>query len=255
MNISINCPSYNRPKVETLSYLPMCKVWVAEEQLEEYKRQNKGFEDNFRILSRQGNVSIARNEILRKEFEAGADVVCLVDDDMKGIYHYEKSPHSNFGYEKVLVTADEFEEFIYKHMIMAKDLGAYLWGVNLNKDSLNYRHCQPISTTSIILGPFSCHLKGSTIRYDERIPLKEDYDLALQHLNKYRVILRMNKFHYDCKQSINVGGCASQRNYKTERAQFELLQKKWGTKIVRQDKSSRKEFDYNPIIKVPIRGV
>jgi hypothetical protein len=163
--------------------------------------------------------------------------------------------HGNFGYEKHLVTAYEFEAFIYKHTIMAQDLGAYLWGVNLNKDALNYKHSQPISTSSIILGPFSCHLKGSTIRYDERIPLKEDYDLALQHLNKYRKILRVNKYHYDCKQSINAGGCATIRNYQTEKEQFELLQKKWGKSIVRKDKGSKKEFDYNPIIKVPISGV
>ena len=255
MKISINTPSYNRFKVETLSYLPFCKVWVTEEQRDEYEVNNKGFEENFHILSRQGNVSIARNEILRREFADGADVVCMVDDDLKGIYHFEKSASSTFGYEKHLVTADEFEDFIYKHTIMAQDLGAYLWGVNLNKDSLNYRHCQPISTASIILGPFSCHLKGSGIWYDERIPLKEDYDLALQHLNRYRKILRLNKFHYDCKQSTNAGGCATLRNYKTEKEQFELLQKKWGKDIVRQDKTSKKEFDYNPIIKVPISGV
>ena len=255
MKISINCPSYNRPKVQTLDYLPFCKVWVCAEQLNMYEQANKGYDVNFGILQRQGNVSIARNEILKHEFENGADVVCMVDDDMRGIYHFEKAKHGIFGYEKHLVSADDFHEFIYKHTIMAQDLGAYLWGVNLNKDSLNYRHCQPISTSSIILGPFSCHLKGSTIRYDERIPLKEDYDLALQHLNKYRKILRMNKYHYDCKQSINAGGCATIRNYQTEKAQFELLQKKWGKNIVRKDKGSKKEFDYNPIIRVPIDGV
>lgn len=255
MKISINCPSYNRPKVQTLDYLPFCKVWVCAEQLEEYKKANKGFENNFRVLSEQGNVSIARNAILNQEFEAGADVVCIVDDDMKGIYHFEKAAHNNFGYEKHLVTADEFEEFIFKYTIMAQDIGAYLWGVNLNKDSLNYKHSQPISTASIILGPFSCHLKGSEIRYDRRIPLKEDYDLALQHLNRYRKILRLNKFHYDCKQSVQAGGCATMRNYVVEREQFEMLQRKWGKDIVRQDKTSKKEFDYNPIIRIPISGV
>lgn len=255
MRISVNCPSYNRPKVKTLAYLPFCNVWVAAEQLEDYKKHNKGFEDNFRVLRNHGNVSIARNEIIDREFEAGADVVCIIDDDMSGIYHFERVKGSNFGYDKNLVKAEDFEEFIYKHTIMAQDIGAYLWGVNLNQDSLNYKHSQPISTSSIILGPFSCHLKGSDIRYDERIPLKEDYDLAIQHLNKYRKILRMNKFHYSCKQSEQAGGCANIRNYTSEREQFELLQRKWGEDIVRKDKTSKKLFDYNPIIKIPIKGV
>lgn len=253
MKISINCPSYKRPIVETLKYLPYCKVWVSEEELEEYKSKNKGA--TFEVLSKQGNVSIARNEILDKEFARGMDVVCIIDDDLKGIYHYEKAKHNNFGYEKHLIEADEFEEFIIKHSIMCKELGFYLWGVNLNKDPLSYKHGTPINTKAIILGPFSCHLKGSEIRYDERIPLKEDYDLAIQHLNTYRGILRMNKFHYDCKQSVQAGGCASIRNYKREEEQLKLLQKKWGKDIVRIDKGSKKKFDYNPIIKIPIKGV
>lgn len=253
MKISINCPSYKRPKVETLKYLPNCKVWVSEEELEEYQKKNKNA--SFEILSKQGNVSRVRNEILDKEFAKGFDVVCIVDDDLKGIYHYEKAKHNNFGYEKHLVKSEDFKDFIIKHSIMCYDLGFYLWGVNLNKDPLSYKHGTPINTKAIILGPFSCHLKGSEIRYDERIPLKEDYDLAIQHLNKYRGILRLNKFHYDCKQSVQIGGCASIRNYKREEEQLKLLQNKWGSDIVRIDKSSKKKFDYNPIIKIPIKGV
>ena len=120
---------------------------------------------------------------------------------------------------------------------------------------MSYNHSRPFSTTGIILGPFSCHLRGSECRYDERIPLKEDYDIALQHLNKYRKILRFNKYHYECKQSVQAGGCAVIRNYQTEKAQFDLLRRKWGKDIVREDKGSKKEFDYNPIIKVPICGI
>lgn len=254
MKISINCPSYKRPKVETLKYLPFCKVWVIQDELLEYQKQNKGA--RFEVLSEQGNVSNARNEILKREFAKGYDVVCIVDDDLKGIYHYEKSKYNNFGYEKILVESYEFEDFIIKHTQMCIDLGFYLWGVNLNKDPLSYKHGTPINTKAIILGPFSCHLKGTEVFYDERIPLKEDYDLAISHLYKYRGILRMNKFHYDCKQSVQAGGCATIRNYQREKEQFELLQKKWGKNIVRIDKTSKKEImDYNPIIKIPICGV
>jgi hypothetical protein len=45
------------------------------------------------------------------------------------------------------------------------------------------------------------------------------------------------------------------RNLKEEERQFELLQKKWGTKIIRQDKKSKRSFDFNPILKSPIKGV
>lgn len=145
---------------------------------------------------------------------------------------------------------------------MCNDLGFKLWGVNINKDALNYKHCLPFNTKAMILGPFCAHMRGTEIRYDERLPLKEDYDLAIQHLNKYRGILRLNKYHYICKQSVNPGGCATYRNYEREEQQLRLLQKKWGKDIVKQDKSkmakSKKEkvnIDYNPIVRVPIKGV
>ncbi len=254
MKISVNIPSHKRPKIETLQFYPHCKVWVADKEFEEYKKHNPDVEIVSLGEEASGkNISVIRNHILKTEFDNGADVVCMLDDDMKGIYRYDKAKHNNFGYVKVLVT--DFLDFIERHSIMAKELGAYLWGVNLNQDARSYNHYKPFNTNNIILGPFSCHLKGGDIFYDENIPLKEDYDLALQHLNKHRKILRLNMYHYVCKQSENKGGCAAYRNYHTEKMNFELLRRKWGSDIIREDKGSKKEFDYNPIIKVPIKGV
>ena len=262
MEIRVCCPSYKRPKVESLDYLPFVKVYVDNKEYDSYVKANKKFKDNIISVPDgiQGNVSRIRNYILDEEFKSGADVVCIIDDDMRGIYHYEVV--NGYAYQRVLVTADEFLDFIERYTILCNDFGYKLWGVNLNDDALNYKHCLPFSTKSVILGPFSCHLKGSEIRYDEKLPLKEDYDLAIQHLNKYRGILRVNKYNYVCKQSKQAGGCATYRNYDREIEQLELLQKKWGKHIVRVDKHKNnrlikesKKFDYNPIINIPIKGV
>lgn len=45
-----------------------------------------------------------------------------------------------------------------------------------------------------------------------------------------------------------------------KKQQFRALQEKWGSNIVRQDKSDKsnkdqRSMDYNPIIRVPIKGV
>lgn len=261
MKICINCPSYKRPKVETLEYLPFCKVWVDNKEYDDYIKENKGFEKNIISVPDgiQGNVSRIRNYILDEEFKNGADVVVIIDDDMKGIYHFEGN--KEYCYNKILVKPDDFLDFIEKYSIICEEFGFKLWGLNLNQDALSYRQYSPFSTTAVILGPFSCHLKNE-IRYDEKLPLKEDYDLAIQHLNKYRGCLRLNKFFYDCKQSKQAGGCATYRNYEKEIGQLELLQEKWGSKIVKIDKvknnnqkKKSKKIDYNPIIKIPIKGI
>ena len=83
-----------------------------------------------------------------------------------------------------------------------------------------------------------------------------------KEVNKYRGVLRLNAYFYDCKQSTNLGGCALQRNIETEKKQLCLLQKKWGKRIVQTDTTishktnkKRSNIDYNPIIKIPINGV
>lgn len=234
--------------METLDYLPFCRVYVAESEFEDYKKQNKGADIVAVPNKVQGNLCRIRNYILDEEFKNNADVVLIIDDDMKGVYYWENN-------KKHIVEASDFLGFIEKYSIMAKDIGAYFWGVNINCDKKCYREMTPFSTISYIGGPFQCFLKGGSCRYDERLPLKEDYDMTLQQLNKYRVAFRVNKFFYDVKQSQQAGGCASYRNLVKEKEQFELLQKKWGKKIVKIDKQSVKKFDYNPIIKVPIKGV
>lgn len=99
------------------------------------------------------------------------------------------------------------------------------------------------------------------MRYDENIPLKEDYDMTLQQLNRYRVVLRLNMYHYICLQAVNKGGCASLRNRQREKEENLKLLRKWGSNIVRFDKSNKghttkeKLDDFNPIIKIPIKGI
>lgn len=260
MKISVCCPSYKRPIVKTLKYLPFCKVYVDDAEYEDYIKENPV--ENIVKCEKgvQGNVARVRNYILNKEFENGVDAVCIVDDDLSGIYRFDVDYNTNFGYDRKIIESEEFLNFLEKYTLLCFEFGYKLWGVNCNSDSLSYRHYSPFSLSSIILGPFCVHLKND-IRYDEALPLKEDYDLAIQHLNEYRGILRLNGYHYICEQSTNKGGCASIRNRQREKEQFDLLQRKWGSEIVREDTSNKgktkkvKKFDYNPIVKVPIKGI
>lgn len=260
MKIVIACPSYKRPKVETLDYIPFCRVYVDEGEYEEYKKNNPPSAD---IVSCpkgiQGNLCRIRNYIIREELEKnGADVLLIVDDDMKGIFFIEKQNRHN------VVKTEEIIAFVEKHSILAKDIGAKFWGINVSDDKQCYREYSPFSTTAYVGGPFQCFLKGNDCYYDERLPLKEDYDMTLQQLNKHRVVLRCNKFYYRVKQAENVGGCATYRNLEREMSQLRLLQKKWGSRIVKIDENKRshnsgksraKTFDFNPIIRVPIKGI
>lgn len=259
MKIRVCIPSYKRTKVETLDYIPDARVYVDESEYQAYVEANPGADIVSCKKGIQGNLCRIRNHIMRSEFEQGTDVVCIVDDDMEGLYLWEKSGETRM--EKIKITHDWLYDFLEKYSILCDEFGFKFWGGNCNQDAMSYRAYTPFSLVSYIGGPFQVFLKGNTCFYDERLPLKEDYDMTLQQCNKYRGCLRLNMLTYNVKQSEQAGGCASYRNMENERKQFELLQRKWGKDIVREDRSNKghssktKSFDYNPIIHIPIKGV
>ena len=261
MNISVNAPSYKRPNmVKTLEYIPFCKIWVDEGEAEAYRQGNPGANIIACPKGVQGNLCRVRNYILDTEFENGADVVLIIDDDLHYLERFEYK--DGFGYNHRKLETDEILPFLEKYSIMAQEMGAKFWGMNCNADAMAYRHYTPFSTTAYIGGPFQCFLKGNRCRYDESLPLKEDYDMTLQQLNTERWVLRLNMYHYICDQSKQKGGCAAYRNREREEQQMQAFIDKWGGQIVKRDSSNKgrsdKEkiyADYNPIIKIPIAGV
>ena len=247
MDYKIYCPTYKRAEIcKTHKYLKNITYVVRESEKEDYKNVH----ENLWIVpdSAQGNLSRIRNYILDN---APEENIILLDDDIKhfGRYNCNKS---------VKLNEKEVYNMIQEGIQLAEDLDVVYWGLNCLSDKGAYREYTPFGFTSYIGGPFQAH-RNNTLRYDEVIFLKEDYDMSLQVLNKHRKNLRLNMYHYVCEQATLKGGCADYRNVKREKEQNDLLQKKWGNKIVRFDKSNKsnkkKNFDINPIIKVPINGI
>ena len=240
MEISINAPSYKRPDdVRTLGYLPMCRVWVDCKEYEEYKKNYPDADIISCPEGVQGNLCRIRNYILKQEFERGMDVVLIIDDDFTCLRRFDYDSMDGWGYDTHVITKDEIIPFIEKYSIIADEFGAKFWGVNCNSDPMAYRHNTPFSTRSYIGGPFQCFLMGNRCWYDENLPLKEDYDMTLQQLNMERVVLRVNAYHYLCKQSEQKGGCATYRNRQREEDQLEALRRKWGGRLLRWIQQTR----------------
>jgi hypothetical protein len=244
-----------------LSYLPFCRIWVDAKEFDAYKENYPDADIIACPDGVQGNLCRVRNYILKSEFERGMDVVLIIDDDFTCLRRYDYNEMENWGYEPHIITEDEFIPFLEKYSIIADEFGAKFWGVNCYTDPWAYSHNTPFSTRCYIGGPFQCFLKGNRCWYDENLPLKEDYDMTLQQLNMERVVLRVNAYHYLCKQSEQKGGCATYRNRQREEEQLEALRRKWGGAIVKVDTTNKgrtskeKRLDYNPIILIPIKGV
>jgi len=246
MKVKIFAPSYKRPQksITQINYPDVILV-VRKSEAEEYRKN--GNEIVVCPDSAQGNLCRVRNWILDNLYD-NADCIVILDDDCKSIGRWQDQDNYKFN-------SNELAEFCEASSILCNELGFKHWGLNCVTDKGAYREYTPFGFLQYIGGPFQAHLKESEIRYDENLPLKEDYDMTLQHIKKYDGCLRINYAHYDVKQAEQTGGCATYRNLQKEKEQFFDLQKKWGKDIVVRDKASKRSFDFNPIIKVPIKGV
>jgi hypothetical protein len=250
MNYKIYAPSYKRSGLcKTHKYLKQVIYVVTESERSAYD----GVHENIWYVpdSAQGNLSRVRNYILDNTKESN---VLLIDDDINSIGRWNGTEHKKLDEDGVY-------NMIQEGFQLAYDLDVRFWGINCVADKGSYREYTPFGTKQYIGGPFQAHCNND-LRYDEKIYLKEDYDMTLQVLNKYRKNLRLNMYHYDCDQATLAGGCASYRSIEREKEHNEMLVKKWGSKIITFDSGAsqvnRKRqvgYDINPIIKVPIGGV
>lgn len=251
--MDIYAPSYKRAKeVKTHKLFPRVVYVVHEFEKKEYIDEGLKVE----VISNElrGNLSKVRNYIKEKLLPNGG---VMVDDDIEDFKMW------NFVDNEPLVKSmkeEQIEEFLEMAFIMTDEAGYKIFGVNIIGDKGGYREYTPLSFTNYISGSFMGILPNP-IRFDESLPLKEDYDYCLQHFNKYRGALRFNYIHMIKKDHGNIGGCADIRTIGKEREQMELFKNKWGSKIVKMDTAqnngTKKKtiFDINPIINVPIKGV
>lgn len=247
--MNIYAPSYKRAKgVKTHKLIPDIIYCVAEFEAQEYI--DLGYNVEIMPNEVQGNVARVRNYMLKNYIK---DRGLIVDDDIEAFKYW--STENGLPKSKNI---DDVQEFIEQGFALCEEFGCRLWGINIIGDKGSYREYTPFSLTNPISAAFMGFINNE-LRFDERIPLKEDYDYCIQNCNVYRKLLRINSAYMIKKDHGNLGGCADYRTISREMEQLKLLQKKWGKGIVKNDTTQRgkkiKGFDLNPIIKIPIKGI
>ena len=228
MNYRIYCPSYKRANIaishklfkpEHFSYV------VREEEMEAYRMS---FPDVDLIAVPEGkvtNLTNTRNWILDNTPENKYHI--QIDDDMKAVaWIFKRKP--------MALDINHLHHIICNMFEMTEDMGLHMWGMNCVEDPMAYRTSKPFHFNRVCLGPWQAFIK-TELRYDEVLYLKEDYDFFLQHMHRDGRIFRANYLHYRVDHQKLAGGCQMYRTEEKERAQNRLLEKKWGSKIVRMN--------------------
>ena len=225
MKFKIYSPSYKRSKIAITHHLFPKKVFcyvVREEEAHLYKPL--GVELKIIPTGKVSNISNTRNWILENK---ESDYVTMVDDDMKSIKWLLHRKFRKFDQSEIMHIFENGYQ-------MAEDAKCGIWGMNMLPDPKSYRTYSPVSFSLPILGPL-INILDCSIKYDETLTLKEDYDLFLQHIKKHRKALRFNFLFYDVDHLTLPGGCQTYRTSQREKEQNILLQKKWGSDIVREN--------------------
>lgn len=218
------------------------KIVIPESQLEDYQKYE--YKNGCELLpipdKNDGNIVRKRNYIL-DNFSGN---ILIVDDDYEYIGRITDRKQSRLDLDRV-------DALLRNGFQMCRDLGTVMWGINVQSDPKFYKETSPFSMLSPVLGPFQAFC-NCDLRYDERVYLKEDYDMSLQVLQKYHKILRFNMYYYMVNHFNLPGGVVSYRTKQKEIDQIDLMIKKWGKSVV---KSNLAKNDLNPIIKVPLKGL
>jgi len=247
--MKIYAPSYKRANgVKTHKIIPNVIYCVAEFEAQEYK--DLGYNVEVIPDKVQGNISRVRNYMLDNFIK---DKGLIVDDDIESFKFWEWE--NDIAKPKPI---EDIQEFIEHGFNLCEQFGCHLWGINILGDKGSYREYTPFSLTNPLSGAFMGFINNE-LRFDERIPLKEDYDYSIQNANHYRKLLRINYAHMIKRDHGNKGGCADYRTIKREKEQMTILQNKWGRQIVKQDKGNKGKkkttYDINPVIHIPIKGI
>jgi hypothetical protein len=252
MNVII--PSYKRAHdLKGKDYFFMAKYCVPQSQIQDYI--DVVGED--RVISlpdeQDGDITRKRNWILRNIPRP----LIMIDDDVSSIGYYELRKGIKDGNQKKkILEPNEIEEFFKHTFETTEQFGAKMFGLSQNEDNRIYKEFLPFSLSKIALGPVQGHLKHDLL-FDERVGTKDDYDMALQQLNKYKKIFRWNKFHYICEHGDNKGGIVSYRSKEKEIEYCKAIMMKWGTKVIKYQIPPRKMTDLLNAkkVNVPIKGV
>lgn len=254
MKINVIIPSYKRSHdLKGKDYFSMAKYCIPESQYDDYLKVLP----KERIITLpdddDGDIVKKRNWILKNI----PMPLIMIDDDVLEIGYYENRKGKLDGdHSRKTLQSNMLDNFFIHFFNLAIELNCKMWGISQNQDNRIYKEFLPFNLSNIVLGPFQAHIDHDLL-FDSRVGSKDDYDMALQQLQKYKKVLRLNKFHYLCEHGDNKGGIVSYRSKDKEIQYCKAIMMKWGKKIIQYQIPPRKITDLLNAKKVniPIKGV
>jgi len=186
-----------------------------------------------------GKLTAARNKCLKDASRMGK--VCVQASDDISAWEYRHGPRAaertDDAVNKAYAMAQRFilspvasARFILAKMRAAPgDKKPQLGGVYMLGSCSRTFAGDEFARAHFILGDFFVVDKLSTVRFDESMTLKEDYDFSCAHVKAHGSVMRCQRMTLQVKHYSNAGGAVDVRDKKgiKERENIAILNKKW----------------------------
>lgn len=143
----------------------------------------------------------------------------MTDDDLRGVRWWD-------GDHKIAYRPTDAAISLISG---ARKHGCHLAGGAVTDNTFFFK--SDVSLNLYIRDGFTATSPDSPLRYDENLKLKMDYDMVLQHLDKYGRALRINRLMFLFQQRTNRGGCQQYRSPEEEAKAVAYLKEKWPGKL------------------------
>lgn len=199
--------SYNRAdKQFMLAYLrglgyERDDIIIQTQNKDDFDVYAEKFSGQATVLFKEGaNVSENKNNLL-DWYNANCDAdsrLVLCSDKVRGVMY--------LGRDEKLHTMDRehLDQFLHRAFFVARQYGAALFGTYTVKNAFFMSHSAHIN--QFLLGCFMGVAKPGAIRFDPRLPLKEDWGVMLQTIANGGRVVRFNDIALDASFRTK-GGC------------------------------------------------
>jgi hypothetical protein len=206
---------------ESLFLFPDAYVLVDEAEAKDYSKVVK----RNRLLTHPGltTLSAIRNNMLDQIGKV--DALVTADDDVVNL-------KAMVGwYARSRRDPDVCRDLLEVTAQCAGDAGCSIFGFNQNSNPQHYKPFDPIKLVGWVGSVFG-FVGEHGLRFDERLVCHQDVDIALQALQRDRIIWCEDRWCFVNKRFTNRGGLTGQRSQAAYTEAHAMMRHKWGPYVV-----------------------
>ncbi len=196
--MKICIPTYNRERLKTIELLrgffSREEIIISTQCQRDYELIKNKYSGDAIIIFKNGNcVGDNRNTLLEYCQENGFPNCIMLDDDI-----------SRFRRMNGYVAGESARQLLLSKQSISEKLGAVLWGTYPNDNRLSFYD----KITCNLLTGTCLGINDTSLRFNSKFRIKEDFELCLRAMQQGGKVLRFNDFAPSAAHKTR-GGCES----------------------------------------------